>query len=124
MAKLKGRTRPDPAYWFLARTNTLKSPPKQTDQYQLDHDNYTKYHRVAYSLMLADIKDRDRYCKQTDEEIFVVKLCAGDGVVEHLLIVVTGLNLRLVHYQLTPLESLHSYGRQLAAVTHEWSDSS
>ena len=44
--------------------------------------------------MLADKEDSDRYCKQTDEDIFVVKLCAGVCAIEHLLIVAT--NPRLV----------------------------
>jgi hypothetical protein len=44
--------------------------------------------------MLADIEDRDRYCKQKDEDVFVVKLCAIVCAIEHLLIVATNQRLR------------------------------
>jgi hypothetical protein len=36
--------------------------------------------------MSADIENCDRYCKQTGEDIFGVKFCAGVRAVEHLRI--------------------------------------
>ncbi len=58
--------------------------------------------------MSTDIEDCDRYCTQTDEDIFGVKLCAGVAAIEHLLILVTRQRLCRGQFQITDVRPQRS----------------